>query len=58
MTGFLRTAGFEVEEVVERDPYPGVEHPSRRAYHFARKPRGQVGQAFQADSPCPSGWKA
>lgn len=38
MAGFLRAAGFEVEEVVERDPYPDVEHPSRRAYIFARKP--------------------
>jgi SAM-dependent methyltransferase len=37
MTGYLEAAGFVVEEVVERDPYPGVEHPSRRAYVFARK---------------------
>jgi SAM-dependent methyltransferase len=35
---FLRRAGFEVEEIVEREPYPDVEHPSRRAYIFARKP--------------------
>jgi SAM-dependent methyltransferase len=34
----LRTAGFAVEDVVERPPYEGVEHPSRRAYVFARKP--------------------
>lgn len=34
----LRSAGFEVEEIVERDPYPDVEHQSRRAYIFARKP--------------------
>jgi SAM-dependent methyltransferase len=38
MTGFLGAAGFEVEEVVEREPYPDVEHQSRRAYIFARKP--------------------
>lgn len=34
----LKTAGFELEEVIERDPYPEVEYPSRRAYIFARKP--------------------
>ena len=35
---YLRTAGFEVEEAIERDPYPeGVEHQSRRAYIFAKK---------------------
>lgn len=39
MTGWLKSAGFELEEVIERDPYPDVEHPSRRAYIFARKPR-------------------
>ena len=35
----LRQAGFSVEECLERDPYP-EEHPSRRAYIFARKPDG------------------
>ena len=40
MTGFLSSAGFQVREIIERDPYPGVEHPSRRAYIFAEKPRG------------------
>lgn len=35
----LRQAGFTVEECLERDPYP-QEHPSRRAYIFARKPDG------------------
>jgi SAM-dependent methyltransferase len=40
MTGFLKEAGFQVVEVVERGPYPGVEHQSRRAYLFAEKPRG------------------
>lgn len=35
----LEGAGFSVEEIVERDPYsPDVEHQSRRAYIFARKP--------------------
>ncbi len=34
----LKTVGFELQEVMERDPYPEVEYPSRRAYIFARKP--------------------
>src|SRR5581483_1188524 len=34
----LAAAGFEDVEVFEREPYPDVEHPSRRAYVFARKP--------------------
>lgn len=37
--GYLTTTGFELEEVIERDPYSKeVEHQSRRAYIFARKP--------------------
>lgn len=33
----LKTAGFELEEVIERDPYSeAVEHQSRRAYIFAK----------------------
>jgi SAM-dependent methyltransferase len=40
MTGVLESAGFQMAEIVERDPYPDVEHPSRRAYLFAVKPRG------------------
>jgi SAM-dependent methyltransferase len=36
----IETAGLAIEEVIERDPYhPEVEHQSRRAYIFARKPR-------------------
>ncbi len=34
----LRAGGFAIEETVEREPYPDVEHPSRRAYILARKP--------------------
>jgi SAM-dependent methyltransferase len=34
----LREAGLGDVETVVRDPYPEVEHPSRRAYVFARKP--------------------
>jgi len=32
----LRAASFVVEEAIERDPYPEIEYPSRRAYIFAR----------------------
>ena len=36
---YLRMAGFELEEAIARDPYAeAVEHQSRRAYIFARKP--------------------
>jgi SAM-dependent methyltransferase len=35
----LEGAGFVIEEVVEREPYPEVEYQSRRAYIFARKLR-------------------
>jgi SAM-dependent methyltransferase len=38
MKGCLTQAGFELEEVIERDPYPDVEVQTRRAYIFARKP--------------------
>jgi ubiquinone/menaquinone biosynthesis C-methylase UbiE len=34
----LVRAGFTDVEVIERDPYPEVEYPSRRAYVFARRP--------------------
>ncbi len=39
VTDLLAKAGLRVETVIERDPYP-EEHPSRRAYIFARKPDG------------------
>jgi SAM-dependent methyltransferase len=38
MTGYLESAGFKIEEVVERDPYPEVEYPSRRSYIWAINP--------------------
>jgi SAM-dependent methyltransferase len=31
----IAAAGLTVGEVIEREPYEGVEHPSRRAYVFA-----------------------
>jgi SAM-dependent methyltransferase len=36
---YLREAGFDIEEIIEREPYPEVEHQSRRAYIFARRPK-------------------
>ena len=38
MADSLRIVGFEVEEIIEREPYPEVEYQTRRAYIFARKP--------------------
>jgi ubiquinone/menaquinone biosynthesis C-methylase UbiE len=35
--GYLKEAGFEIEEVIEREPYEGVEYASRRAYILGRK---------------------
>jgi SAM-dependent methyltransferase len=38
MKGYLRDAGYTLEEAIERDPYPEpVEVQTRRAYLFARK---------------------
>ena len=37
MAGYLEAAGFEVERVVEREPYE-FEYPTRRVYIFGRKP--------------------
>lgn len=37
----LEDSGFERIEITEREPYPGIEHQSRRAYAFARKPGGR-----------------
>jgi SAM-dependent methyltransferase len=39
MAGYLTSAGFEIEEIIEREPYPDVEHPSRRSYIFASRPK-------------------
>ena len=38
MKDYLTQADFVLDEVIERDPYPDVEYPSRRAYIFAHKP--------------------
>lgn len=34
----LKKSGFEIIEVIDREPYPGVEYETRRAYVFAIKP--------------------
>jgi ubiquinone/menaquinone biosynthesis C-methylase UbiE len=36
IVGCLNDCGFENIETIEREPYPGVEYESRRAYVFAR----------------------
>jgi SAM-dependent methyltransferase len=41
MVARLIEAGFVVLERVEREPYPEVEHPSRRCYILARSPAEQ-----------------
>jgi SAM-dependent methyltransferase len=41
MVARLVEAGFVVLERVEREPYPEVEHPSRRCYLLARSPADQ-----------------
>jgi SAM-dependent methyltransferase len=41
MVARLTEAGFVVLERVEREPYPEVEHPSRRCYLLARSPADQ-----------------
>jgi SAM-dependent methyltransferase len=47
----IRAAGLEIVEVLERDPYPPpVEHQSRRAYLFARKPAGPAVRDLKAVS--------
>jgi SAM-dependent methyltransferase len=43
----LRSAGLEVVEAIVREPYPEVEHPSRRAYLFARRPIEETRPAAQ-----------
>ena len=37
VTAALQQAQFTIEALVRRAPYPGVEHPSERAYVLARK---------------------
>jgi SAM-dependent methyltransferase len=39
MEGYLREAGFDIEESIERAPYAGVETQTQRIYIFGRRPR-------------------
>lgn len=42
----MRSVGFEIEEIVQREPYaPEVEYQSRRAYIFAQKPISKIAKA-------------
>jgi hypothetical protein len=38
MAGYFGEAGFEMEEIFEREPNPDVEHQSRRTYIVAWRP--------------------
>ncbi len=38
MQAYLQAAGFSIEDLIERPPYPEVEYQSHRAYILARKP--------------------
>jgi hypothetical protein len=43
---YIEVAGFEIEQIIEREPYaPEVEYQSRRAYILARKPQSLVNGA-------------
>ena len=39
MCGYLSQAGFTVEDILERPPYPEIEAQTQRPYLWARKPR-------------------
>jgi SAM-dependent methyltransferase len=39
MQGYLTSVGLAIVEVIQRDPYPEIEHQSQRCYIFARKPQ-------------------
>lgn len=55
MVSYVTSAAFEIEEIIERDPYPDVEHQSRRAYIFARKPEAEITMSLlsnAATEPC------
>lgn len=50
-----RAAGFTVDEVVVREPYPEVEYPSRRAYLLASKPAAAASAAQTPGLPRAAG---
>jgi len=39
MVRYLKEAEFEIEQVVERPPYPEIEYQTHRVYIWARKPQ-------------------
>jgi ubiquinone/menaquinone biosynthesis C-methylase UbiE len=43
----LHAAGFGEVEPIVREPYPLVEHPTRRAYVFARRPAHPIRQSTE-----------
>jgi len=51
----METAGFMIEEVIEREPYPDVEYQSRRAYVFARRPTSSRSNGEATQTPDNSG---
>jgi len=46
----LKDRGFEEIEIIEREPYPGVEYESRRAYVFATKPAVRKSRSLKSGS--------
>jgi ubiquinone/menaquinone biosynthesis C-methylase UbiE len=49
IVGCLKDSGFENVEAIEREPYPGVEYESRRAYVFATKPVAKSGPNYSLE---------
>jgi ubiquinone/menaquinone biosynthesis C-methylase UbiE len=46
VAAYMRSAGFEIGEIIEREPYAlEVAYQSRRAYIFARKPMTKIASA-------------
>ena len=39
MEGYVKAAGFDIEDTIERPPYEDVEAQTQRVYIFARKPQ-------------------
>jgi hypothetical protein len=37
IAAYLKLAGPDVQKSIERDPYPEIEHQSRRGYVFAQR---------------------
>jgi SAM-dependent methyltransferase len=47
----LHGAGFAAVEPIVREPYPDVEHPTRRAYVFARRPADPAQSSSSSQGP-------